>query len=123
MTHNIEAIFDKIPTDAYDPADDVLTDTSWPVATDDQSSTGRPIDDIINHPRFMIQASTGLPYTPRSEEQRVHDAIRRDAILAKQDRAMSCQRLRIAINQSRGELDYYDGSAANDNTPMQKAVA
>lgn len=123
MTHNIEAIFDKIPTDAYDPADDVLTDASWPVAPDEQSSTGRPIDDIINNPRFMIQASTGLPYTPRSQEQRAHDAIHRDAILATQERTMSRQRLRIAVIQSRGELDYYDGSAANDNTPMQKSAA
>jgi hypothetical protein len=123
MTLNIEAIFDDVSEEVFDAATDNLSEKSWPVVASEQSNTGRPIDDIINNPRFMVSAIHGTPCTPRSSEQRARDGIRRDSVVSSMERNMARQRLRIAINQSRGEEEFYYGSAANDNTPMQKAAA
>ena len=120
MTHENDF---EITEDENDAVIEDLSEKVWPVTSSERSNTGSPIDNIINYPRFMVSAIHGIPCTPRSPEQRAADAIRRDKALAKMERAVAFQRERISRLQSRGDIRFYNGSAANDNTPMQSAVA
>lgn len=119
MTHNIESIFDSV-ADRYEPEDDGKPLGTFPV--NDPQDTGRPIDAIINNPTFMTQASTGQPVPERTSEERERSTIRCISLSKSEQRAISRQKLRISLIQSRGEESFYNGSAANDNTPLQKAI-
>lgn len=93
------------------------------VAPVELSNTGRPIDAVINNARFMVSPTTGQPVPEHTPQERAAGRERIAIRRAEEEAAMEVQRQRIRGIQSRGDINFYDGSSANDNTPMQKAIS